>query len=190
MKRYKLLKDLPNFNKGDEFYISEKDGGLVRVSDDVYAFSRLALEKCPNILKDGEWFEKIPDEYKRWRAECSETYWYLDDCGVTLSKTDWDEYTDDFRYSVGNHFKTEEEAKTHKEYLLAKQVLIDDADGGKFISITKNWYASYDVLGWDLYRTYDYSPGQIYFKDEESLKKSLEKHKEQWEIVRRYEMGE
>lgn len=190
MKRYKLLKDLPNFNKGDEFYISEKDGGLVRVSDDVYAFSRLALEKCPNILKDGEWFEEIPDESKRWRAKKGELYHFVNDCGRLDIYDEACRIIDDFRYDTGNYFETKEETKTHKDYLLARQVLIDDADGGKFISITKNWYASYDVLGWDLYRTYDYSPGQIYFKDEESLKKSLEKHKEQWEIVRRYEMGE
>ena len=35
-----------------------------------------------------------------------------------------------------------------------------------------------------------YFSGVICFKDEESLLKSLEEHKEQWEIVRKYEMGE
>ena len=44
-----------------------------------------------------------------------------------------------------------------------------------------NW-----LFNWD----YSYELGQIYFKDEESLRKSLEEHKEQWEIVRKYEMGE
>ena len=35
-----------------------------------------------------------------------------------------------------------------------------------------------------------YFSGAICFKDEESLLKSLEEHEAQWEIVRKYEMGE
>lgn len=35
-----------------------------------------------------------------------------------------------------------------------------------------------------------YFLGAICFKDEESLLKSLEEHEAQWEIVRKYEMGE
>ena len=189
MKHYKLLKDLPTFKAGDEFYISEKDGGLVRASDDTYAYSRLALEKCPNILKDGEWFEKMPEESKRWRAKRCEKYHFINDCGVICAEVEWGDDVDGFRHATGNYFKTEEEAKTHKEYLLAKQVLLDDAKGGKWAKDGSNWHASYDVIRWVSYWSYNYNPGQIYFKDEESLEKSLEEHKDQWEIVRKYEMG-
>lgn len=31
--------------------------------------------------------------------------------------------------------------------------------------------------------------GAIYFETEEDIRESFEKHKEQWEIVRKYEMG-
>lgn len=199
MKRYKLLKDLPTFKAGDEFELNEK-GHLVFVrgaeeskyDQSLVAYAGSTLEKFPNILKD--WFEEIPDGYKRWRAECSETYWYLDDHGATLSNTDWDEYTDSFRYSVGNYFKTEEEAKTHKEYLLAKQVLLDDTKG--FVPDWKNFtQAKFEVFYDHGGKTLDYleagdfqTIGAIYFETEEDIRESFEKHKDQWEIVCRYEM--
>lgn len=61
-KRYRLVKDLPTFDKGDEFYIAQTgalwyDGGG---ADDVCAYSTQTLMRFPNILKD--WFEPIDDE--------------------------------------------------------------------------------------------------------------------------------
>ena len=61
-KRYRLVKDLPTFDKGDEFYIAQTgalwyDGGG---DDDVCAYSTQTLMRFPNILKD--WFEPIDDE--------------------------------------------------------------------------------------------------------------------------------
>lgn len=62
-RRYRLIKDLPTFNKGDEFYIAQTgalwhDGGG---DDDVCAYAAGTLIKFPNILED--WFEPI-DEAK------------------------------------------------------------------------------------------------------------------------------
>lgn len=195
MKYYKLLKDLPTFKAGDEFYISEKDGGLVRASDDTYAYSRLALEKCPNILKDGEWFEKMPEESKRWRAKRCEKYHFINDCGVICAEVEWGDDIDGFRHATGDYFKTEEEAEAYKEYLLAKQVLLDDAKG--FVPDWKNFnQAKFEVFYDHGEKTLDYSEagdfqtiGAIYFGTEEDIRESFEKHKDQWEIVRKYEMG-
>lgn len=60
-RRYRLLKDLPTFNKGDEFYIAQTgalwyDGGG---DDDVCAYATQTLMRFPNILED--WFEPIED---------------------------------------------------------------------------------------------------------------------------------
>ena len=193
MKHYKLLKDLPTFKAGDEFELT-KQGNLVfvrgtqEVEEGLIAYSSYTLEKFPNILED--WFEEMPDEHKRWRAEKGELYHFVNDCGRLDIYDEACRIIDDFRYNTGNYFKTKEETKTHKEYLLARQVLLDDAEGGRFIRGNENWYVSYDVMGLGLSWTYNYSPSRIYFKDKKSLKKSIEKHKEQWEIVRRYEMGE
>ena len=193
MKRYKLLKDLPTFKAGDKFYLDINNN--LRLSEsEIIAYSHITLEKFPNILTD--WFEEIPEEYKRWRAEQT-------DCDVPtyFSATTYDEACveedvrssyDDFCYDTGNYFKTEDEAIVYMEYLLARQVILDDAGGGKFRQDGSSWYGVYykNTCSWGSWHTYTYHLGIIYFKDEESLKKSLEVHKEQWDIVRKYETGE
>ena len=195
MKHYKLLKDLPTFKAGDEFEINNRgDLVFVRGTQEVkegqtlIAYTNSTLEKFPNILTD--WFEEI-EEYKnkRWRAKENRRHYFVDDWGDVDYDYDVGFPPSTFRYNIGNYFKNEEEAETYKEYLLAKQVLLDDAKGGKWAKDGSNWHASYDVIRWVSYWSYNYNPGQIYFKDEESLKKSLEEHKDQWEIVREYEMG-
>ena len=65
MKRYKLLKDLPTFNAGDEFYLDINNDLCLKESA-IMAYNHKTLEKFPNILKD--WFEGIHDD-KRWRAK-------------------------------------------------------------------------------------------------------------------------
>ena len=194
MKHYKLLKDLPTFKVGDEFKLNEK-GHLVFIKgtqeveegQTLIAYTSYTLEKFPNILKD--WFEEMPEQYKRWRAKENGGHYFVDDWGDVDYNYDAGFPPSTFRYNIGNYFKTEEEAEAYKEYLLAKQVLLDDAKGGKWAKDGSNWHASYDVIRWVSYWSYNYNPGQIYFKDEESLAKSLKEHKDQWEIVRKYEMG-
>ena len=194
MKHYKLLKDLPTFKAGDEFEINNRgDLVFVRGTQEVkegqtlIAYTNSTLEKFPNILED--WFEEMSEQYKRWRARENERHYFVDDWGDVDYNYDAGFPPSTFRYNIGNYFKTEEEAEAYKEYLLAKQVLLDDAKGGKWAKDGSNWHASYDVIRWVSYWSYNYNPGQIYFKDEESLEKSLEEHKDQWEIVRKYEMG-
>nr|DAJ92008.1 MAG TPA: hypothetical protein [Caudoviricetes sp.] len=193
MKQYKLKKDLPTFNEGDEFCLNNNNDLYLKDSN-IMAYSHITLEKFPNILTD--WFEEIPEESKRWRAEYGEEYWYASDGGHICCGTEDGHIVDNHRFLTGNYFKTREEAEAYKEYLLARQILIDDAEGGRFASFKTAYFARYTFLllmtsRWSIdYTMNKYSPGKIYFKDDESLKKSLEQHEEQWEIVRKYEMGE
>lgn len=74
-------------------------------------------------------------------------------------------------------------------------MLLDDAEGGEFIPYKVLYYAVYMVPAlsgeWRIESVgNNYTPGMIYFKNEESLEKSIEEHKEQWEIVRKYETKE
>lgn len=151
MKRYKLLKDLPTFKAGDEFYI-DSNNDLRLKGRYIIAYNHYTLEKFPNILKD--WFEEIPEEPKRWRRE--------------------------------------EEHGTYLKYLIAREILLDDAEGGKFFNTSDNWGAYYSDWShaWNCERIFVYCPGIIYFKTQKALQKSLKEHKEQWRIVRKYEMGE
>ena len=54
-------------------------------------------------------------------------YYYLNDCGEIKIETDEDYPFDNFRYSIGNYFETEKEAKNYKEKLLIEQELRDIA---------------------------------------------------------------
>lgn len=100
---------------------------------------------------------------------------------------------DNYRYNIGNYFKTEAEAESYKKYLTARQVLLDDAEGGKCIEYGKNWHAYYDTITKTYHPVHSISyfyPGIIYFRTEEALEKSLKEHKEQWGIVHKYETKE
>ena len=189
MKRYKLKKDLPTFKVGDEFYL-DSDNNLCLKNTSVIVYNNFVLEGFPNILTD--WFEEIP-ENKRWRAEYGGEYAYITDDGSIFFGNDRRGRADNYRYRTGNYARIEDSGSLveYKEYSVARQVLLDDAEGGKFIPRKLNhcMFSGADgnwLFSWD----YSYELGQIYFKDRESLRKSLEEHKEQWETVRKYEMGE
>lgn len=187
MKKYKLLKDLPTFKAGDEFYINSI-GDLILYDKWIVAYTKLTLDKFPNILTD--WFEEITVGYERWRAERGGAYYYIYNSGQIDFSCDYGDMKSDYLYKIGNYFKTEEEVKAYKEYLIARQVLLDDAEGGKFMPSVKNYYTYYEFEAWNFSHINYYESGIIYFRDEESVRKSLEEHKEQWEIVRKYETGE
>lgn len=188
MKYYKLLKDLPTFKAGALFYINPDQGCLVQKDTLILAYAKQTLDKFPNILTD--WFEEI-EEYKRWRTEEFAKYWYVSDFGnVELGLNPKHEGAD-YCYATGNYFKTAKEADDYRKYLIARQVLLDDAEGGKYLLYEDNWHAFYSGLfqEWTISVDNPYNPGVIYFKARKALEKSLKEHKEQWENVRKYEMG-
>ena len=198
MKRYKLLKDLPTFNAGDEFFIS-KGGNLVagtpeepktvRVREitpievNLMAYSKETLEQFPNILTD--WFEEIK-EPKR--------IYYANDfgCNVANMTENNNSIIRKSLKSVGNHFETYEEAKAYLEYLKAKTIIKQDAKGFKpnwsnenKIKYSAHWSnkanRSYVCRNTNIKNT------TIYFETEEDIKESLEKHPKEWETYLTYE---
>lgn len=189
MKQYKLLKDLPTFKAGDEFYIDSNNNLRLKVSDSM-AYNHYALEKFPNILKD--WFEEIPEKHERWRGGRGDDYYFINDEGVICHEIDTNDGMDNYRYNVGIYGRTKQELEAKREYDIARQVLLDDAEGGKYSYGEENWctYYSKYTQGWTGFDNDIYHPGMIYFRTGEALRKSLEEHKEQWETVRKYEMGE
>lgn len=142
--RYKLLKDLPTFAKGDLFEI-RGDGCLWWIGDssfrcgwgeghwrrEVMAYHKNTLDRFPNILE--EWFEEVEQE----------SYWCVDylECGVDKLTVDYgDTEQDDFNESIGNKFETEKQAEEAVEKLKAWKRLKDkgfkvdlwDYDGGNY----------------------------------------------------------
>lgn len=188
MKRYKLLKDLPTFKAGDKFYL-DSNNNLRLSGSEIIAYSHITLEEFPNILKD--WFEEIPDN-KRRRAKIGDLYHFINDCGDINYGCDHNNLWDNHRYNTGNYGLTKKELEVKREYDIARQVLLDDAEGGKFIPGKENWSSVYDDIDhlWRSQYYYLYHQGGICFRDKKSIEKSLKEHMEQWEIVRKYEMGE
>jgi hypothetical protein len=193
MKRYKLLKDTPTLKAGIIF-VEEGDNfndykELVQVvPDGCLTGSWFAVSEINNF---DDWFEEIT-EPKRWRAEEGDEYHAINWSGSVHCFRDTRQPEDDYRYKTGNYGRTVEELEAKREYDIARQVLLDDAKGGKFILDSKNWtgYYVYGVNRWLTQIVPQYYPGLIYFRSREALEKSLEEHKEQWETVRKYEMGE
>jgi len=190
MKQYKLKRDLPTFNEGDEFCLNSNNDLYLKDSN-IMAYSHITLEKFPNILTD--WFEEV-HEYKRWRAEKFYKYWFVDNCGRINYYYEYGDKEDDDSHAIGNYFKTEAEAKVYKEYLLAKQKLIDSARGYRPVLDGHNHYLEYCngafTKHFSVYETTTYTPGVIYFKCQEDAEESFKKYRDEWEIVRKYEMGE
>lgn len=193
MKRYKLLKDTPTLKAGTIFeeVVGDFDGlkGLARITP-------IGTKTSPQFtIKDidnfNDWFEEIP-EYKRWRAEEDEEYYAINRSGFVYRVKDTRQPEDDYRYKTGSYGRTKEELEAKLEYDIARQVLLDDAEGGKYSYGEENWctYYSKYTQEWTGFDNDIYHPGMIYFRTGEALQKSLEEHKEQWQIVRKYEMGE
>ena len=193
MKYYKLKKDLPTFKAGDEFYL-DNDGNLrLKENGNIMAYHHSTLENFPNVLED--WFEEIPDNMRR-KAKRDEVYYYIDSYGDIAYELGDGGITEKHRYETGNYKLTEEEIKSKLTYDIARQTLLDDANGGKWKKGGANLFVfyDYDINNWSIC-DYDYkyniqTIGAIYFQSEEDAKKSLEKHRLQWSIVYKYEGGE
>ena len=195
MKRYKLLKDTPTLKAGTIFeeVVGDFDGlrALTRITP-------VGAKTSPHFtIKDidnfDDWFEEIPEKHERWRGGRGDGYYFIDDEGVIRHEIDTNDDMDNYRYNAGIYGRTEQELKVKLEYDIARQVLLDDAEGGKCIEYGKNWHAYYDTITKTYHPVHSISyfyPGIIYFRTEEALEKSLKEHEEQWKTVRKYEMGE
>ena len=195
MKKFKLLKDTPTVKAGTIF-VEEGDN-----FNDYKELVQVVPYGCPNrpffvvkeIINFDDWFEEIPEKYERWRGGRGDDYYFINDEGVVCHEIDTNDGMDIYRYNAGIYGRTKEELEAKLKYNVARQVLLDDAEGGKFVpGSSNNWYNSYCLCleAWSTFSSWYYYPGAIYFKSEEALLKSLKEHKDQWEIVRKYEMGE
>lgn len=91
-------------------------------------------------------------------------------------------------------WRREEKTGDYIKYLIAREILLDDARGGKWKKNGINicMYYDHSTNEWAFDSTVNdmHTIGVIYFQNEEDAQKSLDDHKKQWEIVRKYGMGE
>lgn len=118
MKKYKLVKDLPTFELGDEFILKEGIGlqHVIEGCDGAIVYTEATLDKFPNILTD--WFEEI-EEQTRWKPEMDQKYYCFGSDGSVVDD-DWCGLSIDHnRSEIGNCFESREEAEKAVERLKA-----------------------------------------------------------------------
>ena len=194
MKKYKLLKDLPFAKAGEELYFKfSKDSEFFLVykgTDKAYS----AVLNPEFIDNFDEWFEevkeiKVPDEFYVLGI-------YADKMGITTHKVS--DVTPIHRplyfnnLSVGLAFKTEEEAKKHIDYLMAKEIIKQDTKGYK-----PDWNNEHEAKFFGYWNLIDEEIGcniqygtkstEIYFQSKEDIEESFEKHHEEWKTYLTYE---
>ena len=201
MKKYKLLKDLPTFKAGEEFFISKSgnliagtpekpkrvligDGDFITATEvDLMAYAKETLEQFPDILTD--WFEEI--EELEW-------IYFIDTFGGNVSRTLLDIITDSKKNmeAIGNYFETKEEAEKYAEYLKAKAIIKQDAKGFKPNWKDRNEYKFYG--DWDteddkfyIDHTVSLKRTTIFFSSFKEIEESFKKHPEEWKIYLTYE---
>lgn len=199
MKRYKLLKDLPTFKAGEEFFIS-KSGNLIAGTPrnpkqitvetlygipkkiDLMAYAQETLEEFPNILTD--WFKEVevtPSEY-----------YYITDDGNVDFVVEEEPNLSRRRKAIGNIFETKEEAEKYLEFLKAKTIIKQDTKGFKpnwQNTDEDKWCGVWDIIYKEVstHVTWYSQEDIIYFKSKEDVEESLKQHSEEWKTYLTYE---
>ena len=194
MKLYKLLKDLPTFKAGQLAYIS-KTGNLIAGTPEnqkttetgliIMIYHETTLKKFPNILT--EWFEEIkePTDNIHWKPKKDDEYFWMNSYGETQPDV-WDgDSIDSMRLALGMVYRTEEECEKARERKLAEVRL------RRTSNFEPDW-SNNDQNKWTVYYNHNDKellveataflqyPSAIYFDTYDSIKKSIEKNREDW----------
>lgn len=184
MKKYKLLKDLPFAKAGEELYLKFSEDSeffLVYKGTDKAYTAELNPEFIDNF---GEWFEELPKCYfsiNKFKKEVQKV--------IVGYHSNW---VIESLKSIGLLFETEEEAERHIDYLMAKEVIKQDAKGFK-----PDWQNADEERycgKWDFDDEIPhisilniFKAPQIYFKSKKDIQESFKKHPEEWKAYLTYE---
>ncbi len=180
MKRYKLLKDLPDAKTGDIFQRKTDDAMLV---DIIYKIDSEEIALAPTyhieaITNFDEWFKEIKET--AWKPKTGDTYWYINGYGATLSANWYDDSIDNIRYNMNNCYRTEEDAKHAKKVQIARTKIKQSSDfkpdwnNGNQLK----YYATYDYVNnyFHIRASYYIDSGAIvYYETKEDTEQAIEK---------------
>lgn len=132
MKRYRLLKDLPDAKTGDIFQRKTDDAMLV---DIIYKIDSEEIALAPtyhieDITNFDDWFEEIkkPVGSIHWKPKIGDIYWAIGSDGTVLHSK-WDnDNIDNGRYEIGNCYRTEEDTKHAKKIQIARTKIKRSSD--------------------------------------------------------------
>nr|DAX29300.1 MAG TPA: hypothetical protein [Caudoviricetes sp.] len=193
MKKYKLLKDLP-FAKAGAILSLERS--------QEYGYFKLCKDRSnPRSIELYEGIvEGFIDNFDEWFEEIKEPKIFFT---IDIYKSKFKEINTDY-YSgwsalevknikdLGLLFKTKEEIDKFIAYLKAKAIIKQDTKGFK-----PNWnnegekkfFGSWNFQRKEVYWDYEYINKyvEIYFKTNEDIEESFEKHSEEWKTYLTYE---
>ena len=119
-------------------------------------------------------------------------YYYIGSMGhiETAEAKGW-ELSLKLRKLMGNYFETELEAERYIDYLLAKEVIKEDAKGFEpdwDNGWQKKHYGYYNIMGNTLGGDVEYTQKKstIYFQSEDDLQASFKKHRKEWKTYLTY----
>lgn len=193
MKEYKLLKDLPFAKAGDILSLERSQE---------YGYFKLCKDRSnPRSIELYEGIvEGFIDNFDEWFEEIKEPKIFFT---IDIYKSKFKEINTDY-YSgwsalevknikdLGLLFKTVEKTKKYLKYLKAKEIIKQDTKGFK-----PNWnnegekkfFGSWNFQRKEVYWNYEYINKyvEIYFKTNEDIEESFEKHSEEWKTYLTYE---
>lgn len=193
MKRYKLLKDLPFAKAGDILSLERSQE---------YGYFKLCKDRSnPRSIELYEGIvEGFIENFDQWFEEIKEPKIFFT---IDIYKSKFKEINTDY-YSgwsalevknikdLGLLFKTKEEIDKFIAYLKAKAIIKQDTKGFK-----PNWnnegekkfFGSWNFQRKEVYWNYEYINKyvEIYFKTNEDIEESFEKHSEEWKTYLTYE---
>ena len=110
MKRYKLLKDLPNLKKGTILSEGKPIFGvrtLITKNNDVGS-TFIGNELFEEFFKE---IQEEPTDSIHWKPQPGDRYWFVDYWG-TVTCTKWgNTIADSYNFDSGNTYRTEEKYK-------------------------------------------------------------------------------
>lgn len=185
MKRYKLLKDLPNLKKGTIFsennpffgarilVTKTKDAGINFITNEIFE----------------KFFEEIqeePTDSIHWEPLPGDIYWYLSNTGVVLKKQ-WMSSPDDImRHVIGNTYRTEKECEKACNRKLAEVRLrrtstfkpdFENRNGGWIVVYN---YAYHKLFAENI--RFEDAGEPVRYATEEDAEKSIKENREDWLI--------
>ena len=188
MKKYKLLKDLPFAKAGDILSLERSQE---------YGYFKLCKDRSnPRSIELYEGIvEGFIDNFDEWFEKVNKKKFGIDAVSAKVIEVSEEFYTDsgiDNLNKLGVWFDTKEEAEKYLEYLKAKAIIKQDTKGFK-----PNWnnegekkfFGSWNFQRKEAYWDYEYINKyvEIYFKTNEDIEESFEKHSEEWKTYLTYD---
>ena len=179
MTKYVLKKDTPFYKKGTEFC---EDWFRKGVLLDDYSSVVANLNELDN---PDEWFEEVKSGW--WKPKFDEMYYFLTNTGKVGADPWCNDELDEYRYSIGECFKTEKAAEAWRDYRMARATVSRD-EGFMKGTVYDGVYSIFmgETLRVDDCPVRVYA-NTLYFDTREHAIASLQNHTKEWEVITSYD---